>query len=108
LQNEAAETLDRILRRSLLLDDELDRATGDPALLVHPRRRPFRGAPAALASRAGDSVAQRQNADLDRLVLPDRWRAQRRQAGGRRSDPHALYNLSTCELHPHPPNLSLR
>src|SRR5207244_338786 len=75
LLHQLAEALDRVLGRGLLLDHELDLASGDAALDIEALDRPLRGADAVLARRRGDAGARRQDADAQRLALRDRRRA---------------------------------
>ena len=76
LEDQPPKPLDRILRIGLFLDHQLELASGDAAVLVHPLGGPLHRADTALAGGAGGARSRRNDADPERLVLRQRRREQ--------------------------------
>ena len=82
LQDQAPKPLDRVLRVGLFLDHQLELASGNAAILVHPLGSPLHCADAALAGGSGGARSRRNDADPERLVLRQGGREQPRSRGG--------------------------
>src|SRR4029079_16122043 len=99
LQDQASKPFDRVFRVGLFLDHQLELATGDATVLVHPLGGPLNGADTALAGGASGAGSRRDDADLERLVLGQPRRKQPRRRGGDQPGTRQFGKIATRELH---------
>jgi hypothetical protein len=82
LLNELLEALNRVLRRRLLFDHELDLAAPDPSAPVEAIHGPFGRAQSGDPGAGSNTRAWREHADLERTSLRDSWREDTGRSGG--------------------------